>query len=207
MYAPKKKKRRLANYQMAKASSPMEMRMRMEEEESECKAKPRKRKNMEKAKEIKPKMCFNKCKKSSKDDEEDDLEEDNFCKAKKNEEDDYDMLFGEKLEEKKLNKENVEFSNKELVITQDIVDGFWNLNPQTKLLIEKQKLVYDKIEKYLQEKNLDKEEIKVTLLVLYYLTTDTSINKIEYSLIIKKGEKYLQQNGINVEEALSMIKK
>ena len=50
MYAPKKKKRRLANYQMAKTSSPMEMSMRMEEEESECKAKPRKRKNMEKAK-------------------------------------------------------------------------------------------------------------------------------------------------------------
>ena len=31
----------------------------------------------------------------------------------------------------------VEFSNKELVLTQDIFDGYWKINPQTNLLIEK----------------------------------------------------------------------
>ena len=38
----------------------------------------------------------------------------------------------------------------------------------------------------MKEKNIDKEEVKMTLLVLYYLNTNSSINKVEYMLIIKK---------------------
>ena len=109
-------------------------------------------------------------------------------------------------EEKKLEFKKVEFNPKELILTQDIFDGCWNINPQTSSLIEKEKEVYDKIEKIVKEKNLDKEEIRVTLLVLYYLNTDSSINKIEYSLIIKKGINYLQSNGINFEEILNILK-
>ena len=138
--------------------------------------------------------------------------------------DDEDMLCGNENESKekylknfevkesncKMNikerVEKVEFSNKELILTQDIVDGFWKINPQTNLLIGKEKTVYEKIEKIVKEKNLDKEEIKVTLLVLYYLNTDSSINKIEYSLIIKKGVNFLEQKGINFDELLPMIK-
>ena len=140
------------------------------------------------------------------------------------EDDDEDMLYDkcsyninkssakfgkEEIESKKSIKENtekVEFSNKELVLTQDIFDGFWKINPQTNLLIEKEKTAYENIEKIVKEKNLDKEEIKVTLLVLYYLNTDSSINKIEYSLIIKKGVSFLEKNGINFDEILPMIK-
>ena len=111
----------------------------------------------------------------------------------------------EKLkEDEKLKKdeilENVVFSPKELVLTQDIFDGCWGLNPQTKALIEKEKELYEKIEKLMKEKNIEKEEIIITLFVLYYLNNDTSINKIEYSLIVKKGIKYLETNGINYEE-------
>ena len=114
-----------------------------------------------------------------------------------------------KEDKKKIEKkvEKVEFSNKDLILTQDIVDGYWALNPQTNLLIEKMKLIYEKIEKILKNKNLDKEEIKVTLLVLYYLDTDTSINKVEYSLIMKKGVAFLEKNGItNYEEMMNSIK-
>ena len=109
-------------------------------------------------------------------------------------------------EEKKLEFKKVEFNPKELILTQDIFDGCWNINPQTSSLIEKEKEEYNKIEKIVKEKNLDKEEIRVTLLVLYYLNTDSSINKIEYSLIIKKGINYLQSNGINFEEILNILK-
>ena len=145
-----------------------------------------------------------------------------YCKDE--DDDDEDMLYDkcsdninknsakfekEEIECKKSIKENtekVEFSNKELVLTQDIFDGFWKINPQTNLLIEKEKTAYENIEKIVKEKNLDKEEIKVTLLVLYYLNTDSSINKIEYSLIIKKGVSFLEKNGINFDEILPMIK-
>ncbi len=107
--------------------------------------------------------------------------------------------------EKNIEKEVV-FSNKELILTQDIFDGYWNLNPQTNLLVEKQKAVYEKIEKIMKDKNLDKEEIKVTLLVLYYLNNDISINKNEFSLIIKKAITFLEKNGINYENILNSIK-
>ena len=117
--------------------------------------------------------------------------------------------------EKRLDLENkqdkeekiVEFSNKELMLTQDIYGGFWNLNPQTKLLIEKEKNIYEKIEQIMQEKNIQKEEVKITLLVLYYLNTDSSVNKVEYMLIIKKGISYLEKNNIKFDEILEVLKK
>ena len=112
------------------------------------------------------------------------------------------MMMKMKIEMKK----KVEFSNKELILTQDIFDGFWNLNEQTKLLIEKEKDIYDKIENILKEKKIEKEEVKVTLLVLYYLNTNDSINKVEYMLIIKKATTYLEENGIKFEEIFSQLK-
>ena len=108
--------------------------------------------------------------------------------------------------EKKTEEKKVEFSNKELVLTQDIFDGCWNLNPQTKLLIEKEKDAFNKIEAIMKEKNIDKEEVKMTLLVLYYLNTNSSINKVEYMLIIKKGISYLNENGIKFDEILATLK-
>ena len=113
-----------------------------------------------------------------------------------------------KKEEKKMPKEEkkVEFSNKELVLTQDIFDGCWNLNPQTKLLIEKEKNVYEKIENIMKEKKIEKEEVKITLLVLYHLNTDINVNKIEYMLIIKKGISFLEENGIKFDEILPTLK-
>ena len=109
-------------------------------------------------------------------------------------------------ESKKKEEIKVEFSNKELVLTQDIFDGCWNLNPQTKLLIEKEKEAYNKIENIMKEKNIEKEEVKITLLVLYYLNTNSSINKVEYMLIIKKGISYLEENGIQFDEILTTLK-
>ena len=72
-------------------------------------------------------------------------------------------------------------------------------------MIEKEKKIYEQIEKIMKEKNLDKEEIKVTILVLYYLSRNSSINKIEYSLIIKKGISFLEKNGIKFEQICSVI--
>ena len=147
----------------------------------------------------KRKCLKRKCRKSLEEDN-DYMEEEGMSDEPKIEEARYEMPL-------KLNKiEKVEFDNKELIITQDIFDGYWNLNPQTNILIEKNKTVYEKIEKIMKEKNLDKEEIKVTLLVLYYLNTDTSINKVEYSLIIQKAIDFLKKNNINFEEILSTIK-
>jgi hypothetical protein len=138
------------------------------------------------------------------DDECDDREGSSPIKAFYNE-----VKMEEKEEpklEKKTEEKKVEFSNKELVLTQDIFDGCWNLNPQTKLLIEKEKDAFNKIEALMKEKNIDKEEVKMTLLVLYYLNTNSSINKVEYMLIIKKGISYLNENGIKFDEIFAALK-
>ncbi len=158
-----------------------------------------------------------KCKKMELEDEDEDEEEEmpkrkakKCMRSFKDERCCYDMFKKEttRLRPMELEKkeEKVVFSHKDLILTQDIFDGCWNLNPQTKLLIEKNEKIYEKIENLAKEKNLDKEEIKVTLLVLYYLNTDSSINKIEVSLIIKKGISFLEKNGINFEEILSSLK-
>ena len=144
-----------------------------------------------------------------------DNEEDNYEVGSSPFEADYRELKKEEKEEEKCEKKcekkieikKVEFSNKELVLTQDIFDGCWNLNDQTKLLIEKEKDAFNKIEAILKEKNIDKEEVKMTLLVLYYLNTNSSINKVEYMLIIKKGISYLDENGIKFDEILETLKK
>ena len=152
-----------------------------------------------------------------------DMDEDvDYCKAAPKE---YEMIGGEDLYEmeknengaeleekepekemKKEEEEKIEFSNKELVLTQDIFDGCWNLNPQTKLLIEKEKEIYDKIEGIMKEKNIDKEEVKITLLVLYYLNSNNSINKVEHMLIIKKGISFLEENGIKFDDIFTTLK-
>ena len=108
---------------------------------------------------------------------------------------------------KKIKVKKVEFSNKELVWTQDIFDGCWNLNAQTKLLRKKEKNVFNKIETTLKEKNIDKKEVKMTLLVLYYLNTNSSINKVEFILVIKKGVSNLDENGIKFDKILETLKK
>ena len=79
------------------------------------------------------------------------------------------------------------------------------MNELTKYLTKKEKNIYEQIERIMKEKNLDKEEIKIIVLVLYYLSKNSSINKIEYSLIIKKGINFLEKNGINFEQICSGI--
>ena len=72
-----------------------------------------------------------------------------------------------KLELKKeivKEEKKVEFSIKELVLTQDIFDGCWNLNPQTKLLIEKEKNIYEKFENITKEKKSKKKKLKLLYL-------------------------------------------
>ena len=140
---------------------------------------------------------------------EDRYEEGNALKinlGKNDEEEEEKEVKKESEKEEKKEEKKVEFSNKELVLTQDIFDGCWNLNPQTQLLIEKEKSVYDKIEQILKEKNIEKEEVKITMLVLYYLNTNDSINKVEYMLIIKKGISFLEENGIKFDEVLPSLK-
>ena len=85
-----------------------------------------------------------------------------------------------------------------MILTQDIIEGNWYLNPQTKFLIEQNKNVYDKIKNYVDKYNIDnkKEEIIITILVLYCLKNNAQIEQLEYTIIMNKGLLFLESFGI-----------
>ena len=89
-----------------------------------------------------------------------------------------------------------------MVLTQNIINGNWTLNAQTKFLIEEEKIIFNKIEKIINQKNLGKNEqdIIITILVLHSLLKNKDINRLEYAIIINKGLEYLKSFGIDYNE-------
>ena len=96
-----------------------------------------------------------------------------------------------------VSKEDIfeSFNINAMISTQDIIEGNWSLNFQTQKFIEANKPMYDKIknivEKYYQ--NDDKENVIITILVIYYLK---KMKSSEYNLIINKGIGFLHSKGI-----------
>ena len=120
---------------------------------------------------------------------ESDSENDKKCKKYKNESSNDDK------KEIEL-KENYDI--KEMILSQDIIDGNWSLNSQTQFLIRNYSDIYNKIKKYVEKFNVGekKENIIITILVIYYLKNNKEICQSEYILIINKGLQYLQEIGI-----------
>ena len=98
--------------------------------------------------------------------------------------------------------ENIEtletFNIEKIVLTQDIMNGNWTNNNQTKLLIDSNKKIYDIIKDYVEKLNIsqNKDDIIITILVIYYLKNNKDIDQSEYIIIINKGLEYLQATGI-----------
>ena len=84
-----------------------------------------------------------------------------------------------------------------MVLTQDILEGNWFLNHQTKLLIDKNQKIYDKIKNYVEKYGIQnkKEEIIITILVIYCLKHNTEIEQLEYTIIRNKALEYLKNIG------------
>ena len=164
------------------------------------------------------KKSSKKCKKISDDNESDKEEVKEFKKILNDSESDEE----EKKKYKKSSKKNKKISNdsesekedennahsgketkkvfnaKEMTLTQNIIDGNWSINFQTQLLIDSYTAIYNKIKKYVEKLDVgeNKENIIVTILVLYYLKNNKDIDQTEYLLIINKGLHYLQNLGI-----------
>ena len=122
----------------------------------------------------------------------------------------YNKFNQEKNENNKLDEEE-KFDFKKMVLTQDILEGNWFLNHQTKLLINQNQKIYDKIKNYVEKYDIQnkKEEIIITILVIYCLKHNTEIEQLEYTLIINKGLSFLESIGIkeilygNIESVLN----
>ena len=111
----------------------------------------------------------------------------------------------EEIQDKFENDNSKNYITK-LIISQNIIEGYWDENEETKELMNifQQAKIDQIIEKI---KSLNKEEenenkIKYTILVIYYLNTEYSDKIDEYILIINKGKKYLIKQGIKYEDII-----
>ena len=150
-----------------------------EKEKKKCKKRSKKCRNISNEsdeKEVK-KFIKNKCKKKLSDSESEEEDE------------------NDKHSNKKTKKV---FDVKEMTLTQNIIDGNWSINSQTQFLIDSYDDIYNKIKKYVDKLDVgqNKEDIIVTVLVLYYLKNNKDIDQTEYLLIINKGLQYLKNLGI-----------
>ena len=99
-----------------------------------------------------------------------------------------------------------EFSD--MLLTQDIIEGSWNENSETKKLINKiKKVKFDKIVQSIKNKNINQDINKIiyTILVIYYIKKERSHNINEYRLVINKGIKFLLSKGINYDEEIKSL--
>ena len=90
-----------------------------------------------------------------------------------------------------------------LLMRQDIIEGAWNENEETKKLInivsqDKFKLIDNKVKGL--NKGAQETKILYTILVIYYLMAKHRDKLNDYRLIINKAKKYLMSQGVNYEE-------
>jgi len=95
-----------------------------------------------------------------------------------------------------------------LIMSQDIMDGFWDENIETKKIIDI--ITFDKFNKIknkINALNKGENEIKIiyTILVIYYLKTNLSEKLKDYRLVINKANKFLLENGIDYDNIISCI--
>ena len=107
-----------------------------------------------------------------------------------------------------INNNNLSGLDNNILMSQDIIEGYWNENEYTKKLVniitqEKFNKITDRIKKL----NKSNEEIKIkyTILVIYYLKINHSDKLDEYKFIINKAKKYLTKQGIKYETIIDGI--
>ena len=124
----------------------------------------------------------------------------------------YDIGNGNNIDQEI--KDKIEYDNSKsyitkLIISQNIIEGYWDENEETKELMniihqDKINQIIEKI-KSLNKGEEDENKIEYTILVIYYLNTEYSDKIDEYILIINKGKKYLINQGIKYEDIIDGI--
>ena len=103
---------------------------------------------------------------------------------------------------------NVNYSDLNLIMNQNALEGFWDKNEETKKIIDIISLdKFNKIKNKITAMNIGEKENKIiyTILVLYFLKTKLSMKLNEYKLVIHKAEKFLKNNGIDYNDIVSDI--
>ena len=99
----------------------------------------------------------------------------------------------------------VEYSDLNLIMNQNALEGFWDENEEIIGIIYLDK--FNKIKNNITLKNKGEKENKIiyTIVVLYFLKTKLSMKLNVYKLVIHKAEKFLKDNGIDYDDIVSDI--
>ena len=95
-----------------------------------------------------------------------------------------------------------------IIINQDIIEGFWEENEVTKSLIDIITLnKFNKIKNKVMALNKGDDEMNIiyTILVIYYLNTKCAGRLNEFKLVLNKADKYLMSKGIIYSDIISGI--
>ena len=114
---------------------------------------------------------------------------------------DKDIIEDKKLEikeEKKITKkENDDQDGKEeimeIINTQDFVEGFWDVNEKTKIVMDKYKKEFELL-KGLKDKNID-DKIAMTVLIVYFIYKEHIGLLKELIMIINKAKLFIQEKA------------
>ena len=113
-------------------------------------------------------------------------------------------------ESNKENEKKDEFEDiiTQLIMKQDIIEGFWDENEETKNLINLLgNDIYNNIDNKIKMLNKEDTEnkIKYTILVIYYLNNILADKINDYRLIINKANNFLLNQGITYEDFIKEI--
>ena len=96
------------------------------------------------------------------------------------------------------------FDLNDIVLTQDLMEGFWDSNDNTIKIVNEIKDIYDKadtiINKLVSNDNDElKRKILFTFIIIYFIENNATETIAEFKLIIEKGKNFLKNNNIEYD--------
>ncbi len=91
------------------------------------------------------------------------------------------------------------------MLTQDLMEGFWDSNDETKNVVNEIKDIYDKADNAIKglmansNDNILYNRILHTFIIIYFIENKAMEKIVEFKLIIEKGKKFLKKNNIEFE--------
>ena len=111
---------------------------------------------------------------------------------------DNDLDYKSAFKEEKYEAKNEivikkEFKFDEFILSQDVIEGNWTKDSQSEILIEQEKDIYEKINKYSIDKGIKEENGIITLFALYYIYTKKKDKINELKFVINKAKDYVKK--------------
>ena len=125
----------------------------------------------------------------------------NYLKKKKKTPKQNDIIF----ESNKITIENKNENIKDLILSQDPIDGYWSKNVDFEKIKNLIKEDYEKSYEFIINKKKLEENIFFTFIIIYYIMKKESEKLIEYSKIIEKGKKYLTDKNNSYDNLFKEI--